>query len=395
MSNTFFADLPLSREEREFLEITRQVCAESILPVRSALDESGDFPQGVLDRFRSAGIFKAVSPVEFDGFGFHKIMPVLVTEVIAEYCIAIGSIFGISAILAPLPIRLGGTEDQKRRYLPKLASGEWLGAFAMTESNAGSDIASLTTSAVKKSDRYILNGKKKWISNAGRADVYFIFAKTDKDKDPRAAISCFIVEKDTPGLSFGKLENKLGLRCVPNSPIFLDEVEVPEENLIGLRPGNGLLLAIQSLTRSRVSVGALGVGLATAAYKEALKYVRERRQFDKRVLDFQVVQHMLTDMLVKIETARLLTYKAGWYAYVLNHPDAPKFSAMAKYHSSEIAMQVATDALQLHGGSGFVKDSPVEKMFRDAKILSIYEGTSQLLKNQIASSIVQEAGKYK
>jgi alkylation response protein AidB-like acyl-CoA dehydrogenase len=288
---------------------------------------------------------------------------------------------------------LAGSEEQKRKYLPKLATGEWLGAFALTEPDAGSDINSLSTTAIKKGDRYILNGKKKWISNAGIADVYCVFAKTDRDKDPRAAISCFIVEKNMPGLSFGKLENKLGLRCVPNRPILFEGVVVPEENLIGLKPGRGSLIAIQSLTRSRVCVGALGVGLATAAYKEALKYLRQRRQFDKRVLDFQVVQHMLTDILVKIETARSLTYKAGWYAYVLDHPEAPKFSAMAKYYASEMAMQVVTDALQLHGGAGFVKDSPVEKMFRDAKTLSIYEGTSQVLKNQIAATVIQDAAR--
>src|SRR5262245_24071297 len=394
MSNSFM-DLPLSKEEKQFLEFTHQVCRETIVPLRAELDESGEFPRQIIDRLREAGIFRAVFPSEFDGLGFHKLTPVLISEVIAEYCIAIGTIFGVSAILAPLPIRLAGSEEQKRKYLPKLATGEWLGAFAMTEPDAGSDINSLSTMAIKKGDRYVLNGKKKWISNAGIADVYCVFAKTDRDKDPLAAISCFIVEKNTPGLSFGKLENKLGLRCVPNRPILFEDVEVPEENLVGLKPGRGSLIAIQSLTRSRVGVAAVGVGLATGAYKEALKYLRQRRQFDKRVLDFQVVQHMLADILVKIETARSLTYKAGWHAYVLDHPEAPKFSAMAKYYASEMAMQVVTDALQLHGGAGFVKDSPVEKMFRDAKILSIYEGTSQMLKNQIAASVIQDAAKYR
>lgn len=394
MSNIFM-DLPLSKEEKQFLEFTHQVCRETIVPLRAELDESGEFPRQIIDRLREAGIFRAVFPSEFDGLGFHKLMPVLLSEVIAEYCIAIGTIFGVSAILAPLPIRLAGSEEQKRKYLPKLATGEWLGAFAMTEPDAGSDINSLSTMAIKKGDRYVLNGKKKWISNAGIADVYCVFAKTDRDKDPLAAISCFIVEKNTLGLSFGKLENKLGLRCVPNRPILFEDVEVPEENLVGLKPGRGSLIAIQSLTRSRVGVAAVGVGLATGAYKEALKYLRQRRQFDKRVLDFQVVQHMLSDILVKIETARSLAYKAGWYAYVLDHPEAPKFSAMAKYYASEMAMQVVTDALQLHGGAGFVKDSPVEKMFRDAKILSIYEGTSQMLKNQIAASVIQDAAKYR
>jgi alkylation response protein AidB-like acyl-CoA dehydrogenase len=260
----------------------------------------------------------------------------------------------------------------------------------MTEPEAGSDITSLSTTAVKKGDRYILNGTKKWITNAGRADVYCILALTDTTKDPRAGMSCFMVEKTSRGISFGKLENKLGLRCVPNRSIILENVEVPEESLIGMKPNKGFNLAFQSLTRSRVMVAALGVGLAMGAYAQAGRYTQQRKQFGKRINEFQVVQHMLADLTIKIETARSMTYKAGWYAYVLNHPEAPKYSAIAKYYASEIAMQVATDALQLHGGYGFVKESPVEKMFRDAKVLSIYEGTSQMLKGQIATSLLAD-----
>jgi alkylation response protein AidB-like acyl-CoA dehydrogenase len=320
-------------------------------------------------------------------------MPILLAEVIGHYCLAVGTIFGVSTFLMPLPLLLYGTEEQKRRYLPKLSSGEWFGAFAMTEPDAGSDITNMATVATRRGSKYILNGTKKWITNAGRADVYCILALTDPGKDPRVGMSCFIVKKDTPGISFGKLENKLGLRCVPNRPIILEDVEVPEENLVGLQPNKGFLQAFQSLTRSRVMVAALSVGLATGAYHEAVKYTRRRKQFRKRINEFQVVQHMLADMLVEIEAARALTYKAGVYAVVHEHRDASKYSAMAKYHASEMAMRVATDALQLHGGNGFIKESPVEKMFRDAKVLSIYEGTSQLLKNQIAMSILVDASR--
>lgn len=385
-----FVDFQLSNEEQQLLELTCQAGREVIAPMAGAWDESGEFPEQALKRFREIELFRAMFSAENGGLGMHPLMPVLVTEIIGNYCLGVGTIFGASAVLAPLPLVLAGTPEQKKKYLPKLVSGEWLGAFAMTEPEAGSDITSLTTTAVKKGDRYILNGTKKWITNAGRADLYCIFALTDKTKDPRAGISCFLVEKGSRGLSFGKLENKLGLRCVPNRPIILEDVEVPEENLIGMKPNTGFSLAFQCLTRSRATVAALGVGLASGACAEATRHTNQRKQFGKRINEFQVVQHMLADFAIKIETARNMTYKAGWYALVLNHPEASRYSAMAKYYASEIAMQVATDALQLHGGYGFVKESPVEKMFRDAKVLAIYEGTSQMLKGQIATSLLTD-----
>jgi alkylation response protein AidB-like acyl-CoA dehydrogenase len=385
-----FVDFQLSNDEQQLLELTRQVCRDVIVPSTAELDESGDFPDQALQRFREIGLFGAMFRAEDGGLGMHPLMRILAAELIGSYCLGVGTIFGVSALLAPLPLVFAGTPEQKKKYLPKFASGEWLGAFAMTEPEAGSDIISLSTTAVKKGDRYILNGTKKWITNAGRADAYCILALTDKSKDPRAGMSCFLVEKGTPGMTFGKLENKLGLRCVPNRPVILENAEVPEENLIGMKPNTGFNLAFQSLTRSRAMVAALGVGLAGGAYSEALRYTQQRKQFGKRINEFQVVQHMLADLAVKVETARNMTYKAGWYAFVLNHPEASKYSAMAKYYSSEIAMQVATDALQLHGGYGFVKESPVEKMFRDAKVLSIYEGTSQMLKGQIATSLLAD-----
>jgi alkylation response protein AidB-like acyl-CoA dehydrogenase len=390
-----FLDFQLSNEEQQFLRLTREVCQEVIVPKRAGLDESGEFPEQVFNRFREIGLFRAMFAARDGGLGMHPLMPILIAEVIGEYCIGVGTIFGASTVLAPLPIQLGGTEEQKKKYLPKLASGEWLGAFAMTEPEAGSDFTNLSTTAVKKGDRYVLNGTKKWITNAGRADVYCILAVTDTSKDPRVGMSCFLVERESHGMTFGKLENKLGLRCVPNRPIILENVEVPEENLIGMKLNKGFTLVLQSLTRSRVGIAALGVGLASGAYAEASRYTQQRKQFGKRINEFQVVQHMLADIAVKIETARTMTHKAAWYALVLNHPEASKYSAIAKYYASEIAMQVATDALQLHGGYGFVKESPVEKMFRDAKVLSIYEGTSQMLKNEIATSLLAEQSRMK
>lgn len=392
---TCFLDFQLSKEEERLLKLAHEVCREVIVPTRVELDQSGEFPDQVFQRFREAELFRAMFASADGGLGMHPLMPILIAEVIGQYCIGIGTIFGVSTLLAPLPLQLGGTAEQKKKYLPKLASGEWLGSFAMTEPDAGSDIMSLSTTAVKKGDRYVLNGTKKWITNAGRADFYCILAVTDPSKNPRAGMSCFVVEKETRGMTFGKLENKLGLRCVPNRPIMLEDVEVPEENLIGMERNKGFTLAFQSLTRSRVMVAALGVGLANGAYKEASRYTHERKQFGKRINEFQVVQHMLADFAVKIETARTMTHKAGWYALVLKHSEASKYSAIAKYYASEIAMQVATDALQLHGGYGFVKESPIEKMFRDAKVLSIYEGTSQMLKGQIASALLADQSRMK
>ena len=387
--------VPPPADVRRVLALFHEVCREYVIPQRAQLDETGEFPEEIMRAFRERDLFRAMFPKEYGGLGLHPMAPVLISEVIGEYCIAIGTIFGASAVLAPQPILIGGTEEQKRKYLPRLASGEWLASFAMTEPQAGSDITNMATVAVKRGDRYVLNGGKKWITNAGRADLYCVMAITDTTKDPRAGMSYFLVEKGTPGLTFGKLENKLGLRCVPNRPVFFEEVEVPAENLVGLKPNLGFPVAMRALGRSRTCVGGMSVGLARGAYNEALKYVRERKQFNKRVLEFQVVQHMLTDMAVKIETARALTYEAGRHALVNDDAAAAKFSAMAKYYASEIAMQVVTDALQLHGGNGFTKDYPVEKMFRDAKVLSIYEGTSQMLKSQIAVSLVQEAARLK
>jgi alkylation response protein AidB-like acyl-CoA dehydrogenase len=387
--------VPPAGELRRVLELTHEVCREFVVPQRARLDETGEFPEEIVAALRERGLFRATFPEEYGGLGLHPLAPALICEAIGEYCIAIATIYGVTAVLAPQPLLLAGTEAQKQKYLPRLASGEWLASFAMTEPEAGSDITNMSTVAVKKGDRYVLNGVKKWITNASRADVYFVMAITDQTKDPRAGMSYFAVEKGTPGLSFGKLENKLGLRCVPNCPVIFEDVEVPEENLVGLKPNRGFPVAMRALGRSRTCVAAGSVGLARGAYREALKYTRGRKQFQKRLLEFQVVQHMLADMAVKTETARALTYEAARHALVDDDAEAAKFSAMAKYYASEIAMQVVTDALQLHGGNGFTKDYPVEKMFRDAKVLAIYEGTSQMLKSQIALALVQEASRLK
>jgi alkylation response protein AidB-like acyl-CoA dehydrogenase len=384
-------DFTISEDEQQVLDLAREVCINEVVPARAELDAKEEFPDKIFEKFKEAGLFNAMYDEKYGGLGIGSYIDALLAEVVSEYCLGVYTAFFASK-LGALPIEFGGTEEQKMKYLTQMASGDKIGAFGLTEPDAGSDVPNLKTHADKKGDRYVLNGTKQWISNAGRADIYTIFAITDKTKGPRG-ISCFILEKGMKGLSFGKLENKLGIRASSTRSIIMEDVEVPEENLVGLHPNHGFIHALKTLNASRPSVAGAAVGLATGAYKEAVKYTKSRVQFDKAIINFQAVQHMLADMAVKIDGARLLAYRAA-RASTINHPDMAKFSAIAKYYASEVAMQVATDALQLHGGYGFTKDYPIEKMFRDAKILSIYEGTSQIQKNEIATYIIKESSHY-
>lgn len=381
---------PLSDEERQILDQTHKVCRQEIVPIRAELDDKAEFPDRIFDKFRAVGLFEAMFEAEYGGLGLGPLMPFRIIEAIAQYCLGVATSFGASTSLGALPIKLGGTNEQKQKFLPELASGKCIGALAVTEPDAGSDILNLSTTAVKQGDAYILNGAKQWITNAGRADLYSVFALTGQ----KGSLSCFIVEKGMPGLSFGKLEDKLGIRCSHTRQVILQDVRVPTENLVGLKPNRGLLHFIRTLNRSRVGVAAMAVGVATGAYQEAVKYARQRVQFGKPIIHLQAIQHILADMLIKIESARTLTYRAALYA-VAERPDSGAFSAMAKCYASDVAMQVATDAIQVLGGYGYSKEYPVEKMFRDAKILAIYEGTNQMLRNQIGDHIVRTSAQWK
>ena len=385
-----FLDFSITEEEEQAVELLHQVCKEHVLPARAELDEKEEFPFKIFDKLKEAGLFALLFAEEHGGLGFRDFTFALATEVMGEYCIGVATAFGATK-LGAIPIEVGGTEEQKKKYIPPLASGDKIGAFALTEPNAGSDVPNLSTVAEKKGDRYILNGTKQWISNAGVADTYTVFALTNKEKGPRG-ISCFIVEKDMKGVQFGKLENKMGIRCSHTRQVILEDVEVPEENLVGLKPDRGFVHGIHTLNKSRPFIASMAVGLAQAAYNEAMKYTYERVQFNKKVISFQAVNHILSDMSVKVDSSRFLTYRAA-KASEISHPQAPRYSAMAKYYASECAVQVVNDALQLHGGYGFTKDYPIEKMYRDAKILTIYEGTSQIQKNEIGAYIIKEAQK--
>ena len=382
------SDFSISEEIRQALELLRQICKDHVLPERAKLDEKEEFPHKIFEKFKEAGLFGIFFDEEYGGLGLPGFAIALTTETAGEYCIGVATALGATK-LGAMPIEFGGTQEQKQKYLTPLANGDKIAAFALTEPHAGSDASNLSTVADKKGDRYILNGTKQWISNAGIADTYTVFALSDKKKGPRG-ISCFIVEKGTKGLSFGKLENKMGIRCSHTRQVILEDVEVPEENLVGLKPNRGFIHAINTLNASRPFIASMAVGLSQAAYNEALRYTYERVQFGKKVINFQVVNHMLADMAIKIDTSRFLTYRAA-KASDLSHPQAPRYSAMAKYYASEATVQIVNDALQLHGGYGFTKDYPIEKMYRDAKILTIYEGTSQIQKNEIGAYIIKEA----
>lgn len=329
---------------------------------------------------------------EYGGMGLGMMGNIILAEEVAYGCLGVLTAF-LATKLGALPIEVGGTEEQKKKWLPRLASGEIIAAFGLTEPNAGSDVPSLQTTAVKKGDKYILNGTKQWISGAGQAHVYTVFAITDKSRGPRG-ISCFIVEKGTPGFSFGKKEDKLGIRCSETRQLIFEDCEVPAENLVGGKENNGFVHALKTLNLSRPAVAASAVGTAQGAFDAAIQYAREREQFGVKIVTFQAIQHMLAEMAIKIEAGRLLTYKAAVLAEQ-GHKDTAKFSAMAKCFSADMAMEVATNAVQIFGGYGYVKEYPVEKYFRDAKILQIYEGTSQIQKNEIAAGLIKESAMKK
>jgi butyryl-CoA dehydrogenase len=294
--------------------------------------------------------------------------------------------------LGAYPILLYGSEEQKAAYLPDIAAGRRLAAFAVTESGAGSDVTAIKTTAVKDGDHYVLNGTKQWITNGGEADIYSVLAVTDKTKGPRGA-SFFIVEKGDPGFSFGKKEKKLGIRASATRELVFQDCRIPKERLIA-KEGMGFIIAMKTFDKSRPGIGALGVGLAQGALDIAVEYARKRIQFGKPIISFQAVQHKLADMATKTEAARALIYCAARHMDT-NPPDASKVAAMCKVFASDVAMEVTTEAVQILGGYGYMRDYPVEKMFRDAKILQIYEGTNEIQRNIIGQELNKEYGRIK
>ena len=380
----------LTEEELQLQKLTRDIVAKEVVPRRMELDEKSEYPRKIFDKFREAGLFAGLFEEEYGGLGLGLRAGLILSEEIAYGCLGVATAF-FGTKLGAIPIEFSGTPEQKKRYLPPLAAGEKIAAFGLTEPNAGSDVPALQSTAEKKGDRYVLNGTKQWISNGGQADIYTVFCMTNKKRGTRG-ISGLIVEKGTAGFSFGKKEDKLGIRCSETRQLIFEDCEVPAENLLGGVENVGFLQLFQALNASRPAVASCAVGLAQGAFDCAIRYSRQREQFKVKISSFQAIQHMLAEMAMKIEAARLLTYKAA-HKVIHKARDMSKYSAMAKCFSSDMAMQVATDALQIYGGYGYTKEYPVEKYFRDAKILQIYEGTSQIQKNEIAAGLIKEAAR--
>lgn len=372
--------------------LARKIAGEKILPVRAELDEKEEFPWEIMKVCAEAGLFGVSIEEEFGGFGGGVLENCLAVEELSRVCLGVATSYAGSGLGAH-PIMFFGSEEQKKKYLPDIARGNKLAAFALTEANAGSDAGAIRTTAIRKGEGYILNGTKQWITNGGEAEVYTVIAMTDRKKGPRGA-SAFIVEKGTPGFEFGKKEKKMGIRASATRELIFQDCFVPQENLIA-KEGMGFIITMRTFDRTRPGVGAQGVGLAQGALDEAVRYAREREQFDKKIISFQAIQHLLADMATQVEAARALVYSVARYIdYSKDHKEISKVSGMAKVFASDVAMKVTVDAVQVFGGYGYMREYPVEKMMRDAKILQIYEGTNQIQRNVIGLELSKEyAGK--
>jgi butyryl-CoA dehydrogenase len=315
----------------------------------------------------------------------------LAVEELSKACLGVSTSYAANA-LGTYPILLYGSDEQKKKYLPDIASGKKLVAFALTEANAGSDAAGVQTTAKLEGGEYVLNGTKQWITNGGEAEIYTVIAITDKNKGARGA-SAFIVEKGTPGFTFGKKENKLGIRASSTRELIFENCRIPKANLIS-KEGMGFIVAMKTLDKSRTGVGAQGVGVAQGAFEAAANYAKDRHQFGQPIISIQAIQHILADMATQIEAARALVYSVAKYIDS-EAKDISKESAMAKLFATDVAMKVTIDAVQVMGGAGYMKEYPVEKMMRDAKILQIYEGTNQIQRNVIGQALIKETAKKK
>ncbi len=379
-------DYFLTEEQHMIKDLARQIAEEKIRPIRAELDEKEEFPWPIMRQMAEADMFGIFIPEAYGGLGGGILDLCLVVEEISRVCSAVAVSYAASA-LGAFPIIIGGSEEQKKKYLPDIASGKKLAAFGLTESEAGSDAGGIRTMARRDGDAYILNGTKQWITNGGEAEVYSVIAMTDKTRGSRGA-SAFIVEKGTPGFSFGKKEKKMGIRSSATRELVFTDCRVPAENLIG-KEGTGFIWTMKTLDKSRPGIGAQALGVAQGAYEEAVAFARERRQFGHPVISFQAVQHMLADMAIKIEASRALIYATARYIDG-GAKNFSKESAMAKVFPSDVAMEVTTNAVQIMGGSGYMRDYPAEKMMRDAKITQIYEGTNQIQRNVIALQIIKD-----
>jgi butyryl-CoA dehydrogenase len=384
-------DYFLTEEQVMIRDLARQIAEEKIVPVRQELDEKEEFPHEIMKVIAQSDLFGLFIPEEYGGLGKASLELCIAVEELSRACLGVSTTYAANA-LGSFPLLLFGTEEQKKKYLPDIAAGKRLVAFGLTEANAGSDAAGIQTTARLEGNEYVLNGTKQWITNGGEAEIYTIIAITDRAKGPRGA-SAFVVEKGTPGFTFGKKEKKMGIRASVTRELIFDNCRIPKENIIG-KEGIGFVIAMKTLDSSRTGVGSQGVGVAQGAFDEAVNFARQRVQFGHPIISFQAIQHMLADMATDIEAARALVYSAARYVDS-GAKDVSKESAMAKVFATDVGMRVTTNAVQVMGGSGYMREYPVEKMMRDAKILQIYEGTNQIQRNVIGQALIKEAAKKK
>lgn len=370
-------------------ELAAKIADEKIAPVAVQYDEEGIFPHDIMKILSDSDLCGVYIPEEYGGLGGGILEMAIVVEELSRACGGISLAFAGTG-LGTFPIILFGNEEQKQKYLPDIASGKKLAAFGLTEANAGSDAAGIQTTAVLDGDEYVLNGTKQWITNGGEADIYTVVACTNRSKGARG-FSAFIVEKGTPGFSFGKKENKMGIRASCTRELVFENCRIPKENLLS-REGMGFIVAMKTLDRTRPGVASQALGIAQGAFEEAVKYSKQRVQFDQPISSFQAVQHILADMAIQIEAARALVYQTCRFIDS-GAKDFSKESAMCKVFASDTAMKVTVDAVQILGGYGYMKEYPVEKRMRDAKITQIYEGTNQIQRNVIALELIKESSK--
>jgi butyryl-CoA dehydrogenase len=378
-------DFRLTKEQEMIRSMVSEFAEREIKPNAQIIDEKAEFPWDNIKKMGKLNLLGLPIPKDLGGAGVDTVSYILAVEEISKRCASTGVIMSVHTSVGTYPIYLFGTEEQKQEFVPPLASGERIGAFALTEPSAGSDAAGVQTTAVLKGDHYVLNGSKIFITNGGVAGSVVVMAMTDKSKGHRG-ISAFIVERDTPGFTYGSLEKTMGMIGSDTSELVFEDCHVPKENLLA-QEGMGFKIAMKALDGGRIGIAAQALGIAEAAMEESIKYSKEREQFGRPIAKFQAVQWMIANMASEIEAARMLIYNAA-----LKKDSGHNYSseaAMAKLYASEVAMRATTKGLQIHGGYGYIKDYPIERFFRDAKVTEIYEGTSEIQRLVIASKLLR------
>ncbi len=378
-------ELELNEQQKMIKNMVQEFAEKEVAPIAAELDEKGEYPTKTLEKMAKLGLLGAIIPTEYGGAGLDTISYAIIVEEISRKCASTGVVTSVHNSLVAWPIMKYGTDEQKKKYLPILAKGGEIGAIAATEPSAGSDLGAMKTTAVLKGDKYIINGDKTFITSGPKAGVIIVFAVTDKKAGPKG-ISAFIVENDMKGYKVGSIFEKLGIHASQTSELIFENMEVPKNNLLG-KEGEGFKIALATLDGGRIGVAAQAVGIAQAALDESIEYSKQREQFGRPIAKFQAIQWMIADMATRIEASRYLVYNA---AYVKDKGERfSKEAAMAKLFASETAMETVIKAVQIHGGYGYTKEYTVERLFRDAKITEIYEGTSEVQRMVIAGSLLR------